>query len=70
MSDSKNDQNHIDISTRKTHHLEFAKRSQIDSQMVNQLFDYEPLLNGFTKVNEFKNHKVANKNLKAPLWIS
>lgn len=61
------------LAQRKTHHLEYAESSQISSSLINEFFDYEPLLNGFPKNNEltqFSKVKVAGKELKAPLWIS
>lgn len=61
---------------RKTHHLEYAKEAQVESQYLNQMFDYEPLLSAFPKELEeggdlnFEKLKVAGKTLRAPLWIS
>lgn len=62
---------------RKTHHLEYAKEAQVESRYLNEMFDYEPLLNGFPKELEgksgdfnFQKLKVAGKTLKAPVWIS
>lgn len=75
MSDST--QNHSsqvnkegELAQRKTHHLKYALDSQVDSSLVNELFDYEPLLSGFPENNSFAPLKVAGKELKAPLWIS
>lgn len=56
---------------RKSHHLELTNRSQVGTHQLNELFDYEPVLNGFSKdkiVNE--EIKVGKKTLKHPLWIS
>jgi hypothetical protein len=66
MSDKK-------ISDRKRDHLELTERSQTlrsRESELRELFDYEPLLNGFPKVDEkLQAPSIAGKQMRAPLWI-
>ncbi len=57
---------------RKTHHLEFARNAQVSAAQMNEWFDYEPLLQGFSPEGDlsFPELKVAGKIMKVPVWIS
>lgn len=60
-------------SERKSHHLELAEKSQLDSAHLNSLFDYEPLISGFPKSALEESPLTlagSNKTVRHPLWIS
>jgi isopentenyl-diphosphate delta-isomerase len=58
------------LASRKTHHLEYAEKSQTRDDLLNKYFDYEPLLAGFPQDKKFSALKVGDKELAAPIWIS
>ncbi len=60
-----------DSPQRKSHHLSMAEVAQTNVTEMVRYFDYEPLLSGFPKMAiDLPEIKIANKVVKAPLWIS
>lgn len=59
------------LSDRKEDHLNLTDRSQLSAKLINQYFDYEPLLTGFPEEDrELSSVTIAGKKMKAPIWIS
>ncbi len=57
---------------RKRHHIELAKKSQIETHQLNQCFHYEPLLSSLPKRDQHFQKKISflGKTMHAPLWVS
>lgn len=53
---------------RKRDHIDLAFSSKLDSQLVDNRFEYEPMLGTHIKHNE--KYSFAGKSLKLPLWVS
>jgi isopentenyl-diphosphate delta-isomerase len=71
MSDQTEIHSEMKMSDRKSHHLELAEKSQLDSARLNSLFDYEPLMSGFPEKDLMESPiKIGKKMVKQPLWIS
>jgi isopentenyl-diphosphate delta-isomerase len=60
-----------ELQTRKSDHLELAKKAQLPSDTLDTRFDFEPLLSGHPKDDHLGlETEFLGKKMRAPLWIS
>ncbi len=57
-------------SSRKHQHLALTNQSQTSMKLVDERFNYEPLLSDFNFLDNFQSSNFLGKKLKAPIWIS
>ncbi|EQC44914.1 type 2 isopentenyl-diphosphate Delta-isomerase [Bacteriovorax sp. Seq25_V] len=57
-------------SNRKHQHLALTNSSQTSELMVDERFNYEPMLSNFSFFKNFKASKFLGKEMRAPIWIS
>ncbi len=55
---------------RKRDHIELAFRSQVEREVLDGRFYYEPLLSGHPAEGSLKPFEFLGKTMRAPLWVS
>jgi len=57
-------------SARKEDHIKLAFKSQVDNGQIDKRFNYEPVLSAHPSISDLPKITFADKQMKAPLWIS
>jgi len=57
-------------SSRKSDHIELAFKSAVNSNALDDRFNYEPILDGHSNKNSDLSLDFLNKKMKYPIWIS